>query len=66
MRGCGSCSPAPTRPLANGSALLVTADHVFEVNRMVEALKPKDNSNKDNSKEKLTDELKDKLGETQP
>ena len=60
MRGCGSCSPAPTRPLANGSALLVTADHVFEVNRMVEALKPKDN------KEKLADELKDKLGETQP
>lgn len=57
--------------LANGSALPVTANHVFEVNRMVEALKPKDDSNKNNSnkhnpKEKLTDELKDKLGETQP
>ena len=44
------------RALADGSALPVTANHVFEVNRMVEALKPR---------EKLEDKLKDKLRETQ-
>jgi hypothetical protein len=39
--------------LANGSALPVTADHVFEVNRMVEALKPKDKQ-----EERLTNKLR--------
>ena len=49
------------RALADGSDLPVTANHVFEVNRMVEALKPKDNF-----ADTCKDESKDKLREPRP
>ena len=41
LEGCGNCLPG-LRALGRGSALPVIGNRVLEVNRMVEALKPKE------------------------